>query len=242
MRIGEVAKRTGLNISNVRFYERKGLLIPIREEESNYREYSEEDIFRIKEILLYRKMGISVETIYLIQNNQVDRDEILTRQKTELEEQIINLQGAIELCDMVLLEQSIDETQIDRYLEYVHQEEEKGKRFSDVTELLEDFADYTRDEVFYYNPAIVWIFQKSWVARVISICFFSIILAVPVNRIKNVCLGRSEMNMQFWMLLLLYGSMLGGYVLGFWKYRKAKRKYDNENVVYRRDEREPEDS
>ena len=38
MRIGEVAKRTGLNVSNVRFYERKGLLAPVREEESNYRE------------------------------------------------------------------------------------------------------------------------------------------------------------------------------------------------------------
>lgn len=32
MRISEVAARTGLNISNVRFYERKGLLTPDREE------------------------------------------------------------------------------------------------------------------------------------------------------------------------------------------------------------------
>lgn len=32
MRISEVADRTGLNISNVRFYERKGLLTPDREE------------------------------------------------------------------------------------------------------------------------------------------------------------------------------------------------------------------
>ena len=31
MRIGEIAERTGLNISNVRFYERKGLLTPERE-------------------------------------------------------------------------------------------------------------------------------------------------------------------------------------------------------------------
>ena len=42
MRIGEIAERTGLNISNVRFYERKGLLTPERETGSKYRDYSEE--------------------------------------------------------------------------------------------------------------------------------------------------------------------------------------------------------
>ena len=53
MRIGEIAERTGLNISNVRFYERKGLLTPEREAGSKYRDYSEEDVNRIKKILLF---------------------------------------------------------------------------------------------------------------------------------------------------------------------------------------------
>ena len=60
MRISEVAGLTGLNVSNIRFYERKGLLTPVREEESRYRDYTEEDVRRIKRILLYRKMGIPV--------------------------------------------------------------------------------------------------------------------------------------------------------------------------------------
>ncbi len=42
MRIGEIAKRTGLKISNIRFYERKGLLTPKREQDSQYRDYTEE--------------------------------------------------------------------------------------------------------------------------------------------------------------------------------------------------------
>ena len=70
MRISEVASRTGLNVSNVRFYERKGLLIPDREEENQYRDYTEKDVKRIKQILLYRKMGISIETIYLLLNGK----------------------------------------------------------------------------------------------------------------------------------------------------------------------------
>ena len=42
MKIGEAAKETGLSISNIRFYERKGLLCPRRKEESQYREYEPE--------------------------------------------------------------------------------------------------------------------------------------------------------------------------------------------------------
>ena len=58
MKIGEVANETGLSISNIRFYEKKGLLRPERKEESGYRDYTAEDVNRLKMILLYRKMGL----------------------------------------------------------------------------------------------------------------------------------------------------------------------------------------
>lgn len=228
MRIGEVAKRTGLNISNVRFYERKGLLAPAREEENNYREYSEEDVFRIKEILVYRKMGISVDTIYLLLNNQIGREEILERQKRELKEQLSNLQGTIELCDIVLQDQKMDEIHMDQYLEYVHQEEEKGKQFSEVAELMEDFTEYTIEGVFYWSPVFVWLFQRPRVAAAISVGFFGILLAVPVNRIWNVCVGRSQVNVHFFEFLIMYAMILGCYLYGFMKYRKAKKRYERE--------------
>ena len=37
MKISEAAKLTGLNVSSIRFYERKGLLMPQREDGSKYR-------------------------------------------------------------------------------------------------------------------------------------------------------------------------------------------------------------
>ena len=54
MRIGEVAQRTGLSISNIRFYEKKGLIGPDRNAQNRYREYGEEDVRRLEEIILYR--------------------------------------------------------------------------------------------------------------------------------------------------------------------------------------------
>lgn len=63
MKIGQAAQLTGLTISNIRFYERKGLLEPERNDQSKYRNYSEQDIRRLKQIILYRKMNMPIEKL-----------------------------------------------------------------------------------------------------------------------------------------------------------------------------------
>ena len=62
MKIGQAAQLTGLTISNIRFYERKGLLEPERNDQSKYRNYSEQDIRRLKQIILYRKMNMPISS------------------------------------------------------------------------------------------------------------------------------------------------------------------------------------
>ena len=63
MKIGEIAKQSGLSISNIRFYEKKGLIGPNRDENSQYRIYSNDDLEQLKKIILFRKMDLPVETI-----------------------------------------------------------------------------------------------------------------------------------------------------------------------------------
>ena len=86
MRIGEVAERTGLSISNIRFYEKKGLIEPDREQESKYRDYTEEDVKRLKEIILYRKMDMPIETIYQLIMKEVTVQVVLEQQLEDLKE------------------------------------------------------------------------------------------------------------------------------------------------------------
>ena len=95
MRIGEVAERTGLSISNIRFYEKKGLIEPDREQESKYRDYTEEDVKRIKEIILYRKMDLPIETIYQIMTKDVSIQNVLKQQLEDLQEKQKTIQGAM---------------------------------------------------------------------------------------------------------------------------------------------------
>ena len=63
MTIKEVEECTGLSRSNVRFYEKEGLISPARNEKNGYRDYSKSDIENIKKIAYLRTLGISVEDI-----------------------------------------------------------------------------------------------------------------------------------------------------------------------------------
>ena len=222
MRISEVARRTGLNVSNVRFYERKGLLTPDREEENGYRDYTEEDVTRIKQILLYRKMGVSIETIYLLLNGKADRSEILLRQKSELQSQLENLQGAMDLCNLVLQEDQMEDAKLDQYLTYVHEEEKQGKRFAEVEELLEDIVEYTRTTALYGDPGVAWLCQRSWLARIISVGFWLLVIVVPVTHLIQVFMGKEQLR---FMMLLVYAVLIFLYGTGFAAYRKARKDY-----------------
>lgn len=53
MKIGEAAKKAEISPGNIRFYEKKGLLKPKREESSSYRSYTEEDVERLKRITCF---------------------------------------------------------------------------------------------------------------------------------------------------------------------------------------------
>ncbi len=77
MRIKEVEQRTGLTAKAIRLYESKGLLSISREAENEYRDYSQEDVARLKTIALLRKMEIPVKTIKLWTDGEVTLQELL---------------------------------------------------------------------------------------------------------------------------------------------------------------------
>lgn len=60
--IGDLAARTGLSVSAIRFYEGKGLITPDRNE-GNQRRYEGSDIRRLSFILIAQQMGLTIEQI-----------------------------------------------------------------------------------------------------------------------------------------------------------------------------------
>ena len=60
MKIKQVEELVGITRKNIRFYEEQGLL-NVERAENGYREYHQEDVIRLQEIKLFRKMDISIE-------------------------------------------------------------------------------------------------------------------------------------------------------------------------------------
>lgn len=60
--IGDLAARTGLSVSAIRFYEKKGLITPDRNQ-GNQRRYEGSDIRRLSFVLIAQQIGFSIEEI-----------------------------------------------------------------------------------------------------------------------------------------------------------------------------------
>ena len=73
------------------YYENEGLVKPARDN-NNYRNYSQEDISRIKFILLLREMDVNIEEIKQIINEKKSIRDILESKKDMIKKQHLDLE------------------------------------------------------------------------------------------------------------------------------------------------------
>lgn len=86
MKIKHVEELVGITRKNIRFYEEQGLLSPERAD-NGYREYGQEDIRRLQQIRLLRKLGVPIEEIKRLFQGAVGLGDCLDRHLDELERQ-----------------------------------------------------------------------------------------------------------------------------------------------------------
>ncbi len=84
--IGEIAKRSGIGIETVRFYERKGLIAEPPRTDSGYRQYPEEVVGRIRFIRRAKELGFALKEISELLSLRVDPNTTCAdvREQTEL--------------------------------------------------------------------------------------------------------------------------------------------------------------
>lgn len=130
--IKEVENLLSVSRSNIRFYEKEGLITPERGE-NNYRNYSEADIAMLKKIIVLRKLGFSVEEISSMQQGNLQLSDAIKEDITRLETEIENLKGALETAKVLSSEQSTFEAfDEERYWNAITQAEKNGKEFADI--------------------------------------------------------------------------------------------------------------
>ena len=132
MKIKELENLLSISRSNIRFYEKQGLFSPERKD-NNYREYTEQDIEVLKKIIVFRKMGFTVEEIKLIQNDELPFTEAIANAQRRIEDEIEQLNGSLKLIKQVAQENlSFDEIDIDEHWNTISESEKSGEKFVDI--------------------------------------------------------------------------------------------------------------
>ena len=118
MTIKDVEERTGLARSNIRFYEKEGLIEPSRNDKNGYRDYSERDVETIKKIAYLRTLKISIEDIRCIMADKVSLAEVIEKQTVTIKEQIEGLNKAKVMCERMMEagNLSFGELQVEKYV------------------------------------------------------------------------------------------------------------------------------
>ena len=97
IRVGELAKRTGVSVRTLHYYEEIGLLAPSWRSDAGYRLYADTDVVRLQQIMSLRHLGFSLEQIRdCLHRNDVPLLRVIEMHLAGLREQIA-LQG--QLCD-----------------------------------------------------------------------------------------------------------------------------------------------
>lgn len=161
MTIKEIEEKTGLSRSGIRFYEKEKLIIPQRNENNGYRDYSEEDLNEIKKIAYLRTLGITIEEIRRIMDGELALYEAVRKQGSMLDGQIADLTTAKKLCDAMLCNKnlSFEDLVVEQYVTNVKEHWDANRKI---------FKMDTVSFLFLWGSLTVW--------AVITVC--SLLLAI----------------------------------------------------------------
>ena len=101
LKINEVEALVGITKKNIRFYEEKGLLCPVRNSENGYRDYGQAEVEELRRIKLLRKLGLPIEEIRRMQEGKQTVGDGMRRHLVTLERDRQNIDEAVRLCRLL---------------------------------------------------------------------------------------------------------------------------------------------
>jgi DNA-binding transcriptional MerR regulator len=147
--VNQLSKMAGITPRTLHYYDQIGLLKPSRVGENGYRYYGEEALLRLQQILLYRQLDLPLEDIKSIMGRRdFDVLSALESHKQELRKRIAQLERLVTTVDNTLLHlKGIKEMFQKQYFEAFSEEQQ---------------AEYEKEAMQMYDPAIVKASNKKW--------------------------------------------------------------------------------
>lgn len=132
MNTKEVCKKLGLTQKGLRVYGEKGLVVPNRKE-NGYRDYSDKDLLRLREIILFKDLGFPLEDIKTLLDKNIDDEDNFARslyfQKQAISKKILALKNIEKTLEDSLEDILNDNSNNEVYFDTMEKVLEKNKRF-----------------------------------------------------------------------------------------------------------------
>ena len=93
--IGQLAKKTQLNVETIRYYERRGLVPEPPRSDSGYRQYSQNAVARLQFIKSAKELGFSLKEIMELLSLRVDPDTTCADVKKLAEAKIADIEERV---------------------------------------------------------------------------------------------------------------------------------------------------
>ena len=99
--VGGVAERFGITVRTLHHYDAIGLLTPSRRSASGYRVYTSADLTRLSQIIVYRRLELSLDEIASLLDTGDDVSH-LVRQRERVMSRIDEMKDLVEAIDQAL--------------------------------------------------------------------------------------------------------------------------------------------
>jgi len=102
--IKQIAELSGVSTRTLRFYDERELLKPAFLSAAGYRMYTEKEVDRLQQILLYRSFGVPLKTIRELLERPAEKiQQTLLEQRAEVEKKRKELDDLLKVLDQTLL-------------------------------------------------------------------------------------------------------------------------------------------
>ncbi|MCL2216457.1 MAG: MerR family transcriptional regulator [Defluviitaleaceae bacterium] len=145
MRIGEMAKKAGVTVRTLKYYDEEGLLLPSAESDGGFRLYSDKDMVRLIQILMMKQLGLPLSEIKkrLTQlDTPADVRGMITEQAAQVRKKIDALTESLDAMEALSAEIAQMETvNFKKYADILLNLQVKNDRYR----LIKHFDDETMD-------------------------------------------------------------------------------------------------
>lgn len=168
MKIKDVEKLTGLTAKSIRYYESKNLIAVERNAENSYRNYTDENVTRLRWIKMFRYLGFSIEEIEKLLTMNVNEIKKALNQKADAFSEQENLcEDKRNLCLLLAKDYENNEVVVKEYndiIEFLESDE-----MSEFKDQVDNFAApnliSTIAQTLIFMAPVFWLFYNIKAAR-----------------------------------------------------------------------------